>query len=89
MGFTEYEGKDTQLKVQIYSSDGKKLAERDYIINGYKNLQINGIFSDMGISGDVSYSYAKIKVLSGGSIFAYASVVDNKTGDAIFIPAMK
>lgn len=89
MGFTEFEGKSTNLKVEIYSSEGNKLAERNYMVDAFENLQVNGIFSDMGIAGDVSYSYAKITVLSGGSIFAYASVVDNKTGDAIFIPAKK
>lgn len=89
MGFTEFEGKSTNIKVEIYSSDGSKIKEKNYTVDPFENLQINGIFSDMGISGDVSYSYAKITVLSGGSIFAYASVVDNKTGDAIFIPAKK
>jgi hypothetical protein len=86
MGFTEFEGKNTQLKVEIYSSEGSKLGEKVYSVEGYKNLQINSIFEDIGISGDISYSYAKITCLSGGSVFAYASVVDNKTGDAIFIP---
>ncbi len=85
MGFAEFEGKNTQVKVEIYSSEGIKLGEKNYNIEGYKNLQINGVFSDLGISGDVSYSYAKVTNLSGGSLFPYASVVDNKTGDAIFI----
>ncbi len=85
MGFTEFEGKNTQVKVEIFSSEGTKLGEKNYNIEGYKNLQINGVFSDLGISGDVSYSFAKITNLSGGSLFPYASVVDNKTGDAIFI----
>lgn len=89
MGFTEFEGKTTTLRVEIYSSEGTKLAEKNYTIDPFENLQVNGIFSDMGISGDVSYSYAKIITLSGGSIFAYASVVDNRTGDAICIPAKK
>lgn len=65
------------------------MGEKNYTVEGWKNLQVNNIFLDMGITSDVNFADAKITVVSGGSVVAYASVVDNKTGDAIFIPAMK
>jgi len=89
IGFTEFEGKGAEVKVQIFKGVQEKLGEKNYTIEPYKNLQVNNIFSNMGITSNVDSAYAKITVLSGGSIFAYASVVDNKTGDAIFIPTKK
>lgn len=89
IGFSEFEEKIAEIKVQIYKGTGEKLGEKNYTVEGWKNLQVNNIFQNMEITQDVNSAYAKITVLSGGSIVAYASVVDNKTGDAIFIPAIK
>lgn len=83
------ENKKAEVKVQIFKGVGEKLGEKNYTVEGWKNLQVNNIFLDMGITQDLNSAYAKITVISGGSIVAYASVVDNKTGDALFIPVMK
>jgi hypothetical protein len=39
---------------------------------------------------DVADGYALVRTRSsGGRFFAYASVVDNRSGDAVFIPAQE
>ncbi len=49
--------------------------------------QLNNIFAGRTDS-DVSGGWAEVFVYSGdGPILAYASVVDNLTGDSVYIPA--
>jgi hypothetical protein len=66
-----------------------QLAEKSYLVPAKQNLQINGIFHDMGIGGSFNAAYATVTVESAGKVFAYASVIDNRTGDAIYVPFNK
>jgi hypothetical protein len=57
-----------------------------YDLPPFSNLQVNRAFTKLqaGFSGN---AYATVEVVTGnGRVTAYASVVDNATGDAIFIP---
>jgi hypothetical protein len=51
------------------------------------HLQLNNVFNGTG-AGELSGGYAVVTSESPNArYFAYASVVDNRTGDAIFVPA--
>jgi hypothetical protein len=89
IGFSEYSGVASQLQLTIFDVDGRQLGTAPFRVGPYANVQIGDSFRILGISGDVDAARAEVKVISGGSIYAYASVVDNRTGDAIFVPALE
>jgi len=88
VGFTEVTGTETSLLIVLYDHDGNELGRKTYTVHPFSNLQISPIFEDMEIEGYFDSVRATVEVLSGGVIYAYASVVDNRNGDAIFIPAV-
>jgi len=89
IGFSEYSGVATEVELIIFGVDGKQLGKANFRIPPFSNLQVNDVFRNLNIQGDVSAAQARVRVLSGGAIYAYASVVDNRTGDATFVPALK
>jgi hypothetical protein len=89
IGFSEYAGVATQVRLTVFDIDGRPLGSGDFWVDPHANLQLDNAFQILNITGDVDAAQAEVKVLSGGSIYAYASVVDNRTGDAIFVPALK
>jgi hypothetical protein len=92
VGFTEFDGQSTTVEVRLYAIDNGSvsvLASRGYEVEPYNNLQVNRIFEHMGLAAEYEASLAEVEVLGGGRIYAYASIVDDATGDAEFIPAMK
>jgi hypothetical protein len=49
--------------------------------------QYDKIFDDMG-AGEVDNGYAVVRVITdGGKVLAYASVVDNLSGDPVYVQA--
>mgnify|MGYP006287334237 CR=1 FL=1 len=51
--------------------------------------QINRAFEQLG-AGHSPAAYARVRVASGaGNVIAYASVIDNQTGDAVFTPGTR
>jgi hypothetical protein len=89
VGFSEYEGKDTFLSLRLYDLNGGLLGEAEYTVPANQNFQINEVFSALSAPCASMGAYARVEVLSGGSIYAYASIIDNRTGDAIFIPGLE
>jgi hypothetical protein len=92
IGFTDFDGLVTWVNVQLYSIGSGSptlLDEERYRIRPNENRQENEIFEDMGITQEIDEALALVEVESGGSVYVYASSVDDGTGDAEFIPAMK
>jgi len=86
IGFTEYKGYYLYLDVELTDGEGRLLGNKRYNVDWYGNLQVD-LFKDMGIECKYDKAYAKIKILDGWMGFVYASIIDNRTGDAIFVPA--
>lgn len=89
IGFSSYAGGAAQVQLTLFGTDGQSLGTRSFRVEPNANLQVDDAFRILGITGDVDAAKAEVKVLSGGSVYAYASVIDNRTGDAIFIPALE
>jgi hypothetical protein len=89
VGFSEYSGQDAMVSVVLHGADGSPLGSGIYAVPTYKNVQVSDIFSALGVPCVYTAAYATVENISDGTVYAYASVVDNRTGDAIFIPAMK
>jgi PKD repeat protein len=89
IGFSDFGGGGAQVQVKLYDSNRSILGFKTYSVPSNGNTQINDIFKDMNITTSQDASLADVRVLSGGPVYAYASVVDNRSNDAIFIPAQK
>jgi hypothetical protein len=51
-------------------------------------VQENDVFASCG-AGDAAIAWARIEVrTAGGKVFAYASVIDNTTGDPTIVPVL-
>jgi PKD repeat protein len=51
--------------------------------------QVNNVFRKFGLGGQTVTGTFRFEVLSGDGLIVYATEIDNKTGDSIFIPAQK
>lgn len=73
------------MRVSAYDLEGRLLAAKTYEVAARANLQM-AIFPDLGINAPQAAARLQVHVLRGRA-YAYASVIDNKTGDAIFVEA--
>jgi PKD repeat protein len=89
IGFTEFSGVSSEVQIKLYDKNRTLLGFKNYSIGAFLNLQISNVFQDLGISNYYEASYIEIKLVKGNNVYAYASVVDNRTGDSIFIPFLK
>ena len=94
IGFTEFTGQDTQVRLLFKTTDEDSIPLGPPIIEtvqAYQHLQILEVFNEQLHLGDDEWQgiKAEISVLSGGSVYAYASAVDNTSGDATTFVAVK
>jgi hypothetical protein len=87
IGFVNTSGGTIDVTVDLYTAGGAYLGSVTTTLQPYMYKQINKIFEAV-TGGDVSDGYAVVRSGSG-SFLCYASVVDNATGDPIFVPAVK
>jgi hypothetical protein len=81
---------DNQIKVEIrlHRGNGSQLGQRTVQVPAWSYHQENGIIAQV-TDQPVDNAYAVVvSQTSGARYFAYASVVDNRSGDPIFIPAL-
>jgi len=75
--------------VELYMADGVLLGTVPVTLPPFGYQQLNRVFASV-TPGDVADGYAVVRTTTaGGRFFAYASVVDNLTGDPIAITAVK
>lgn len=93
LGFAEFEGNDTEVTVILFDTSGmaqRYLGYRVYSVPAYSQLQVNRIFSDFGVTGDIPQAIGYISVSSEkGAIYGYASIIDNQIGDGTTILAKR
>jgi hypothetical protein len=88
LGVVNATGADIDVAVDLYDSYGTHMGSVPVSLGPYGYRQLNQVFGMVTI-GDVDFGYAVVSTASpGGAFFAYASVVDNLTGDPIAIPAL-
>lgn len=81
IGFAETSGAGGRVRLTLFDAKGGALVGMtDYAVQPHAHLQV-----PVGAGGSF---LATVEVIEGGArILSYASVVDNRTGDAMFIPA--
>ncbi len=87
IGFTSATGSTIDVRADLYHWDGTLLGTRYFSLPAYTHKQIDRVFE--GVTGsEIEDGYILISTSTpGGRFFAYASVVDNATGDPVYIPA--
>jgi hypothetical protein len=78
----------THVEVDLHSGDGWLLGTTAHDLPPYGNTQLDRVFESV-TSARVDDGYAIVRTTTGSAaVFAYASVVDNVTGDGDQVPAL-
>ena len=89
VGFLNCTTETIAVRAELYTSDGDRLGTRSYDLEPLMFSQKDRIFEQV-TDEDVDDGYVVVTTTTpGGRFFAYASVVDNRTGDPVYIPAVK
>lgn len=88
VGLTNLAASPATVGVSLYAADGSMLGgETPVSVPPWGLVQINDVFAACG-TGDAPIAWVRIDVKTeGGAVFAFASVVDNRTGDPTIVPA--
>jgi hypothetical protein len=87
IGLTSISGQPSSVDVELYDGDGTHLGRVTEVLEPYEFIQIDRIFNRV-TSDAIDDGYALLSSSSDGALFlAYASVIDNRSGDPIYIPA--
>ncbi len=88
VGFLNCTTETIAVRAELYTSDGDRLGTRSYDLEPLMFSQKDRIFEQV-TDEDVADGYVVVTTATpGGRFFAYASVVDNRTGDPVYIPAV-
>ena len=88
VGFSEMAGAATEVELEIRrGADGALLGTLTRTVPPFSNVQLNRVLETLGIDSTPN-AFGVVRVISGGVVVAYASVVDNQTGDAIYVPGV-
>jgi hypothetical protein len=89
VGFLSLTGSDMEVEVDLLAASGDLLGSRTFTLLPYEHRQVTDVFA-LVTDQDVADGYALVRTRTSGARFlAYASVVDNRSGDAVFIPAQE
>jgi hypothetical protein len=73
------------IEIDVFNADGTAIGTLFKNLKPFEHRQFNDVFDMVG-AGDVADGYAVVRTSTeDGSFLAYASVVDNGSGDAVFI----
>jgi uncharacterized repeat protein (TIGR01451 family) len=83
-GIMEASGQPASVVVSVFNAAGQRLLQVPMSLSGGQHAQLNGFLSQNKISANDAR--IEVQVVGGdGKITAYASVIDNKSGDPILI----
>lgn len=84
VGWFNFGSTNVRLTVNALSVSGEQLAKTTLTIHGLAHQQASlaQLFPELAAADDLYLTFQ----VDGGSLFVYASVVDNVNGDAIFVP---
>jgi subtilisin-like proprotein convertase family protein len=83
IGAIESEGTATDIRITLRDHEGAIRATTERTIPPFSHLQFP--LSSITDAGPIPVASVEIRNLSGGAIAAYASIVDNRSGDSVFV----
>ncbi|RLB40381.1 MAG: hypothetical protein DRH30_08510, partial [Deltaproteobacteria bacterium] len=88
LGFVNTVGSPITVRVDHFSALGNLIGTRPYSLAAFEHKQIDRTFRTV-TQNEVTDGYIVVSTSTqGGRFFAYASTVDNATGDPVYIPAI-
>jgi len=85
LGLVNLTGSSIAVEIDVHDADGAVIGSLSRNLKPFEHRQFNDVF-DMAGADDVADGYAVVRTSTeDGSFLAYASVVDNGSGDAVFI----
>lgn len=87
VGLTETKGKRTEATLTLRSPDGSRLGMTTVSLEPFTHRQIP--VGELASVAELDSGWIELVVTAGGgTISGYTSVVDNRTGDSVFAPAL-
>jgi len=87
IGFANACGATVTVVITLYAADGSEIGQTTVDLAPFSYDQVTNIFNGVS-AADVEHGFAVVETTTTGArYFTYASVIDNRTGDAIYIPA--
>ncbi len=88
VGFVSAVGSPITIRADLYQAQGTFIGTRTYSLDAFGHKQIDRIFRNL-TQDEIPDGYILVSTSTpGGAFFAYASSVDNATGDPVYIPAL-
>jgi hypothetical protein len=89
IGAVNTTGEAITVEIELRLADGTSLGTVDMALRAFEYKQIDKIYERV-TSQTVADGFAVLRLKSGtGGFIAYASVIDNRTGDPIYVPATR
>jgi len=89
LGLTNVGDQQITVRIDLYDDAGEGLGSIDETLDAFEYVQIDRIFRKV-TSNAVANGYAEVSSpTEHASFFAYASVVDNRSGDPVNVPATR
>ncbi len=86
IGITNGWKRPAEVEVSLYDGHGNFVATVERTVPPERTIQLNQPFLEFGGRMDVGTGYAIVHVEFGQHVFAYSSVVDNRSNDPTTIP---
>ncbi len=87
IGLLNVTAQQLDVVIDLYDSDGAVVGTGSTVLEPFEHRQINRIFREVN-SAAITNGFAVVSTTSPqGAFLAYASVVDNRSGDPVYIPA--
>jgi hypothetical protein len=85
VGFFNTGSAAADMQLDLRDATGARIAQKAFHLDGKTMTQINDLFAYLG-AGSAGGGSLWITT-TGGSLVAYASVIDNASGDPVYVPA--
>ena len=85
IGFVEVLGLDAVFELEMVDARGVSLARETITLPAFYHRQINDVFYFLGVAPQDNVKVT-VNLENPARLFIYASVVDNRSGDAVYIP---
>jgi hypothetical protein len=89
IGFVSLVDRQIRIEIELFAADGTLLGTLQRALKAFEHRQLNDVFHLVG-ADDVADGYAILRTTTDdGRFLPYASVVDNGSGDAVFLLAQE
>ena len=87
LGLVNASAVETTVTAELFRADGTRLGELSVTLRPFESVQRTEIFREVTADA-VADGYVAVKTTTyGAAFFAYASVVDNRSNDPVYMPA--